>query len=317
VIIAGLAAFLMAGCSRPPVSAGLPAAIRASADGRWDEAVAQWKKALAESPKSAALHNNLAVGYEAKGLRQDAGSEYETARKIDPRDDYITANFVRFERAADLVPPASDAGDPEDTEKLPARVSRVSFMAASRAALDISSYEEIIVTNFRQDMPSPDFDLDAWLVDSLATGLTRLYKGSVSRQTLVWGAAARLDDPGFWRSAGTGHAGAVFLTGTVRLTGKTEKALRREGLPKDSPFKLTNRGLAERSRFKAVVECVVIPATAGEAVFRETYEESRTYDVAGQSPEIAFADLFDAIRLRIFRSLLGSDRHQRRYLLSR
>ena len=316
-ILAAVAAALVGGCRKPPVSDALPSGIRASVDGRWEEAVARWTKAVAEDPGSAAVHNDLAVAYERKGMRQEAASEYEAARKIDPSDSYINANFGRFERAADLVPPAAEAGTAAEDEKLPRRVSRVSFKATNTAAVDLSPYREIIVTNFRQDMPPADFELDNWLVDSLANALGRIFKGSVLRQKVAWGQAARLDDPDFWRSAGAGHEGAVFLTGTVRLTGQTEKALRRDSIPKDSPFKLTDRGLAERSRFKAVVECVMIPAARGDIAYRETYEETRSYDVAGQSAEIAFADLFDGIMPRIFRSLLGTERLQWRYLLSR
>jgi Tfp pilus assembly protein PilF len=83
-------------CRPPAAQPGIRLGVSASMEGRWDEAVALFSKALAANPSSAAAHNNLAVAYEKKGLWDEAAKHYEAALKLDPANVLIQDNYRGF-----------------------------------------------------------------------------------------------------------------------------------------------------------------------------------------------------------------------------
>jgi tetratricopeptide (TPR) repeat protein len=314
-LVIAMGALAGAGCRSQP-GPGMQAGIRATEEGRWDEAAARWEKALAAAPGSAALHNNLAVAYERLGRRDDARREYDAAREIDPDDPYIKENLAAFERALDLPLASAEPVIPAVPASGSSRARPTVFSVPTAPAVDLGGFHDIIVTNFLEDMPPPGFPLNDWLVDSLTMGLPRVFPGSVERQTVDWAHGVRLENPESWRSAGKGRDAALFLTGTVKFEQSVEKALKKGEFLKDSPFNAKERGLIGRTRFTADFEFVLIPAATGVPAFRTTVQESRTYDVAGHAADTAFADLVDRAQLRLFRFLAKSETPQTRYLLT-
>jgi len=99
---------LITSCSQPQPKTQLQFGILAAQKDLWDEAIFRWKKVIQSDPNSAAAHNNLAVAYEKKGLWEEAEREYETALKLKPNHDFITANYEKFK---------SRLEDVEDSEK--------------------------------------------------------------------------------------------------------------------------------------------------------------------------------------------------------
>jgi Tfp pilus assembly protein PilF len=98
-LLAGLAlsfALVLGACRLPPAFDDVRRGVLASEDGRWDEAVASWTKALEADPSSVAAHNNLAVAYEKSGRFAEARREYEAALKLDPRNTAVKENYRRF-----------------------------------------------------------------------------------------------------------------------------------------------------------------------------------------------------------------------------
>jgi Tfp pilus assembly protein PilF len=91
-----LTALVLCRCRPPAGDADISLGVSASQKGQWEEAIALWTKVLAFDPSSAAAHNNLAVAYEKKGLRDEARREYESALKLAPDDPRIKENYVRF-----------------------------------------------------------------------------------------------------------------------------------------------------------------------------------------------------------------------------
>ncbi len=53
--------------------------------GKWDEAVAAFKKAIALKPDFALAHLNLGKAYYMKDMKEEANQEWNRARQIDPR----------------------------------------------------------------------------------------------------------------------------------------------------------------------------------------------------------------------------------------
>jgi Tfp pilus assembly protein PilF len=94
--------FLLPGCGTPRPETQLHFGILAAQKDLWDEAIFRWKKVLESDPNSAAAHNNLAVAYEKKGLWEEANEEYETALKLNPKNEYIQSNFERFKKRLEI-----------------------------------------------------------------------------------------------------------------------------------------------------------------------------------------------------------------------
>ena len=315
LVLAITAAASLAACGGVRL-AGLPEGIQASKDGLWDEAITQWQAALASNPGSAALHNNLAVAYEAKGRREDAGKEYAAARRVAPDNERIRENLARFERVQDLEQPlAALADEPQEKDERSGRVVRVSFTLPGPAAADVRGYSRLLVTNFKEEASPGDVELNKWMGDYLVDELRRAFQGDIERHPVAWEGAARLDNPGFWTAAGPD--GAAFLTGSVSFRSATAKALRRQALPQDGPFTAKDRGLAERRRFTAVIDAYLIPAATGKPVFHKEFTETEADDTGGRSDEVAFASLLDRIKLHLFQDLFGTERRAVRFLLSR
>ncbi|MGH9366998.1 MAG: tetratricopeptide repeat protein [Thermoanaerobaculia bacterium] len=81
-----------AGGSSSQISFGANVAQR----GLWREAAFRFEKVIAEQPKNARAHNNLAVALEATGDFARALEEYKKALELDPQDSYIRRNYARF-----------------------------------------------------------------------------------------------------------------------------------------------------------------------------------------------------------------------------
>jgi len=178
-------------------------------------------------------------------------------------------------------------------------------------------FNEIIVTDFRDDAPSPDFALGRELQGYLAAELGRSFKGKVSRLDPPRDGQAAADDPASWKQAAAGHEQAVFLTGSAGLVGQTRKALEKKKLPAVGPFNIDHRGLIEQRRWTLSVELSVVSAATGEALYKITFREERDYIDLDKPAEFAFAELADRIRARFFPVLFGAPSIEARTLLRR
>jgi hypothetical protein len=180
----------------------------------------------------------------------------------------------------------------------------------------LSGYETIVV-DFMEVEAVPDIDLGRSLSEYLETELRREFKGTVLRRPEGRGPAATGDDKDRWISAGAGLKKAVFLVGTAGLSGQAQKALQETGVPKDGPFSLENRGLAERKRFTLAVEYSLIDASSGETILKRSIKETRIYSDIQQTAEFALFDLLPAAKARLFPTLFGRAPVEKRDLLPR
>ena len=69
---------------------------RVAQQGHWREAAFRFEKVIAQDPKNARAHNDLAVALEATGDFARALEEYKKALELDPQNNYIRRNYARF-----------------------------------------------------------------------------------------------------------------------------------------------------------------------------------------------------------------------------
>ena len=164
----------------------------------------------------------------------------------------------------------------------------------------VERYPAIIVEDFREAEAVPDVALGSRMAEYLEAELRRAFKGTVSRR----GAAGK-------------PAEGLVLSGTIGIVERAQKALRETDIPKDGPFGLENRGLAERKRFTLTVEYSVSDAATGQVVLAGVAKDSRTYGDIQQSVEFALFDLLPLVKARLFPALFGRVSAGERYLLWR
>lgn len=93
--------------------------IQAAQSKMWDEAIFRWQKVLEQDPDSAAAHNNLAVAYERQGRWEDAEKEYQRALALAPENEFIQANFTKFQANLEQI---EQIQRPEKKEKRDAEI---------------------------------------------------------------------------------------------------------------------------------------------------------------------------------------------------
>ena len=176
------------------------------------------------------------------------------------------------------------------------------------------TFAEIVVTDFRNELPLPDLDPGLELQSYLAAELRHAFKGMVSLRPLP----AETDlPPSFWREAAAGRDRVIFLTGAVRLASQVRKALQDKSVPVDGPFKLAGRGLIEHCRWTLTVDLVIISGENGEVLYRKTFRDDRDYIDLEKPADFAFSDLSARFRGRLFPLLLGASTIENRTLLRR
>ena len=200
---------------------------------------------------------------------------------------------------------------------LPTSPVRVKVEMPGVSPFPADFFREVIVTNFRDDAPSPEFDLGRELQDYLASELGRSFKGTVSRMTVAWDDGGALKDAAYWRQAAGGRERAIFLAGSARLVGLTRKALQNAKLPMDGPFHFDRRGLVELRHYAFSVDIALISAATGELLYDKKFLEERDFIDLEKTPDIAFPELADRFRGRLFPVLLGTSTVEERALLRR
>jgi hypothetical protein len=166
--------------------------------------------------------------------------------------------------------------------------------------------EEIIVADFAETAPVADLALGPKIADYLASEMRAAFKGKISRRAGLPSSAAAALDHEAWKSAGGGVSSAVFLFGLAGLTEQAQKALKEGDMPKDGPFRLEGRGLAERKRFILTIECFLIDAASGAVIWQHQIKETRIYDGVSTVADYALTDLLPAVRARLFPLLFGA-----------
>ncbi|MDH4196462.1 MAG: hypothetical protein OEW05_03540 [Candidatus Aminicenantes bacterium] len=183
---------------------------------------------------------------------------------------------------------------------------------------NIAHYREILVVPFKEEAPPPaGFALAKEATAYLAEDLERDFKGRVLTLEPTAAGPPAPEDEAAWKEKGAAHPQALFLTGTVRLSSEVRKAINENDRDVEGPFKQTGSGLSERRLYTLNLSLGLIDAATGRAVYRQDYKETKTYVATKQPAEFAFFELAQRAKLKFFRTILGTERFQERYLLIR
>ena len=172
-------------------------------------------------------------------------------------------------------------------------------------ALPAGSFGEVVVTEFRETSPPVDLAVGRELRDVLAEAIDRVFDGPVRR----------LATPQEARTFGGERT--IVLAGEVALTTEVRKALNRQNVPVDSPFKTEGRSLIEVRRWTMTLGLSVLSAANGATLFHREFREERDYTDLEKPADFAFSELSDRIRAQLLPLLIGSPTLEARTLLGR
>jgi hypothetical protein len=191
---------------------------------------------------------------------------------------------------------------------------KVSVEIPGSAAIPRDTVQTLLLAGFYQEKPAKDFDIDAALVRYLLDEFKPRVKGTVESAPVAWPGPQALADKEFWKKEGAGRK-ATFLTGTADFVQETRKTLQDgDARDFDGPFKPRDPW-AERKFFSLQLDVALIDARTGETVFRRKFQETINSENVKQTAEFAVFDMMGRIKVKLLRSLFGSERPLERYLL--
>ncbi|MDW7760838.1 MAG: hypothetical protein SCM96_09390 [Acidobacteriota bacterium] len=184
-----------------------------------------------------------------------------------------------------------------------------------RTPVQLEAFDHLAILGFREAEPLKDFEARKELSEHLAYEFGLRLPDKVTRKNELPDKEAAFDDPDLWKDAEAGNT--LFLTGTVRFTEETRKALSLDEREIDGPFKSEASGFRKRKLFTLTSTLVFIDADTGKIVFQREFKEVKAYENVRQPAEFAFHELAVRMRVKLFAALFGEERPQERTLLLR
>lgn len=161
---------------------------------------------------------------------------------------------------------------------------------AGTSPLAPGRFTEILVPDFKDEAPWPDFRAGEEIAAYLAREIAPRFKGTVSR----------------WSGRGEEVAArdqVAVLSGSAALTRQLRKALRRLAVPADSPFRTAGRVFIEQAVYTLTLSVTV--ATAGDVLLEREFKETRVYEDIQKPPAFALYELLDRVSADLFPALFG------------
>ena len=184
-----------------------------------------------------------------------------------------------------------------------------------RPPLQIEAFNQLAILGFREAEPLTNFEARKELSEYLAYEFGIRLPDKVTQKNGLPEKEADFDDPDLWKDVETGNT--LFLTGTVRFTEDTRKALSLDEREIDGPFKSDVSGFRERKLFTLTSTLIFIEASTGKVLFRRDFKETKAYENIRQPAAFAFHELAVRMRAKLFAALFGEERPQERTLILR
>lgn len=182
--------------------------------------------------------------------------------------------------------------------------------------LNLDQFSEIVITNFLIKEETKDFDLNQELTDYFTSEIGHKFKGKISSKKISFEKEEPFQKEDFWKNLSPDLEEAVLFTGSAQYTAEIRKAILEKKKERfEGPFP-TERTLAERRFYTLNLSFYIIDAKTGKALYKRNFKESKGYKNPKQTASFAFFDLIQRVKAKFFRSILGEERIQERYLIS-
>ena len=184
-----------------------------------------------------------------------------------------------------------------------------------KSPINLEDYKEISITNFLVKEEVEDFDLSKELTKYFAEELNQRINSNISSTEVTFPNEEVFQDKSFWQNVSPDKTEALFFTGSLEYTEEIRKAIKSAKKRRfDDPFPDESR-IEERKFYSTALHLYLIDKRTGEALYKITFKESKTYNNPNQTSYFAFYDMMVTIRDKLFRQILGEEQIQERYLI--
>lgn len=181
--------------------------------------------------------------------------------------------------------------------------------------INLENYEEIIATNFLVKEQAEDFDINKELNEYFVTELGQNLDKKVSSHKIVIEKNEAFENQDFWKGLFPDQKQALFFTGSVEYTQEIRKAIKSAQKRRfETPFPEESR-IEERRFYSLSLQLFLIDTKSGEALYKRTFKENKSYQNPNQTAYFAFYDLMRTVKDKLFRQILGEEQIQERYLI--
>lgn len=185
------------------------------------------------------------------------------------------------------------------------------------AALDLSQYEEIVITNFFIQQETEDINLSQEIVDYFNFEIGQEFDGKITVKNLSIEDEKIFTTDAYWKDKVENPEETLFLTGSAQYTKETRKAILDTRTTKfDEPFE-TERKLAERKFYTLNLDLYFINADTGKSLYTKEFKETQGYKNPNQTAYFAFFDLIQKVKDKLLRSVIGGEKVQERYIITK
>ncbi|MFQ6069562.1 MAG: hypothetical protein ACE5LC_03445 [Candidatus Aminicenantales bacterium] len=181
----------------------------------------------------------------------------------------------------------------------------------------INNFSEILITNFLIKKESNEFNLNKELVDFFSAELGMHFNGKIESREIQLKKKDTFSDQEFWKNLISDSENVLIFTGSAEYSQEIRKAILKEYSRRSEEFTPQKKGLAERKFYTLQLSIFLIDGATGKALYEKNFKESRGYENKNQTAYFAFFDLAEQIRVKLFRNILGLERVQQRYLISK
>lgn len=187
----------------------------------------------------------------------------------------------------------------------------------AQTALKLDDFQELVIADFLTERQDKNFDMNNELLNYFTSEFKLRFKGDVVSKRIALEKEETFKEEEFWKALLPERKGVLFLSGKAQFTQETRKAiLDKERTMDDDPFSPTKK-LSERNVFTLSITLFLIKGETGKALVEKEYKETKSYTNPKQTKDFAFYELIQRIRMKFFRSILGEEKLQERYLISK
>ncbi len=186
-----------------------------------------------------------------------------------------------------------------------------------KTSLDISQFKNIVITNFFLKDDKNEFEINPDLLEYLSSELSQDLDKNISTKNIILDSEDVFQNKDFWKNQAPEEDATAFLTGSIEYTAETRKALIGKNKKQfENPFPSQNR-LASRKFYTLKMNVYFINAATGEVIYDKNFKETQAYENPNQTAEFAFFDQIHKVKEKLLRQVLGGERMQQRYLISK
>ncbi len=184
-----------------------------------------------------------------------------------------------------------------------------------KSPINLENFKEIIITNFFIKDKAKDFDLNKELSEYFTTELDQKIDKKISSAEILLENEDVFQDRNFWQKICPGKKESLLFTGSLEYSEEIRKAIKSVDKRRfEEPFPEESR-IEERRFYSFSLQLYLIDTQSGEALYKRTFNETKTYKNPNQTAYFAFYDMMLNVRDKLFRQILGEEQIQERYLI--